>query len=199
MVLRVARRRLGLQVTLDAGGPIHTPAGLFVPAEGHRVVEDHLAVQRDGAGLNPLGQPVRARCHWSHRGRQPVLGGCWPAPRPRRRRRRAEPATTGPKISCWYRRIPGSTSVSTVGWTKKPADRAWFPPVTTSTPSSALVDEAHDAVQLLLADEQADEGVIVLRPAELHRVGHGGHRLDHLVVDVAVAKIRDPQMQPCPE
>src|SRR4051794_11545728 len=51
--------RLGLQVGLDAFLPVLVaPAGLLVAAEGHGVVEHQLAVDRDGARLESLPEPM---------------------------------------------------------------------------------------------------------------------------------------------
>ena len=51
---------------------------------------------------------------------------------------------------------------------------------------AALVDESHDAGELLGADQRAAHAALLVGAAELDEVGHVGDALDHLVVDPAL-------------
>lgn len=54
------------------------------------------------------------------------------------------------------------------------------------TVALSLFYEAHDSSELLLTDERTDMDALILRPAELQRIGNRRNTLDDLIVDTAL-------------
>ena len=172
---------LGVQVD-DLVAPISRPAGLLARRRAVQSVEDVLAVDPDGAGVQPCGH-----------GECPCSG---PSSRSRSRGRRSSLAagdtsvsrekgwavTTGPKISSRTTFIVGLVSTSTVGSMKSPGPSIFRPPLNAQGPlGEPGLDVAPDPVQLLLGHQRAHLGGRIHARADLHPARLFGYSLGHLV------------------
>src|SRR6516164_6162390 len=177
-----------LQVGLEAGfAGLVAPTGLLVPAEGHRVVELHLAVQPHGSGLEALGDSV---CPAQVRG--PGGGG------------QAVGAVVGQRdrfvlVVERYDRDHRSEDLlleqpargGDVGEHGRVDEVALaVEPVPTGDDLDAvrlaLVEVTHDAGELLLADQRTDQAALVLGAALRQPVREVRQALHELLVDAAL-------------